>query len=152
MSITVVPEMDPSNLEKILEVLPEPQSMEVYLFGEFDYTSVARQAEHIVPGLKIYGQGILFEVEKPSKETVLELYKISQKAKDGTKDMRQRRIDLAKLEWYLDKHVHIELTPTHLDVTYSGKEPGYVTFLRNVLVHTGIRLKIENDNAKYGKD
>ena len=159
MSIRVIPEMDSNDLEKILEVLPKPNSAEFYLFGEFDYSSIEKQAADILPGIKFHGYGTKFQMQEPTKEKILEIYKKFHEWEDKIKTNSNRksindekRMQLDNIEWYLDGHVTIKLTPTQVSVFYRGKEPVYVTFLRNVLVYTGIRLKIENDNSKYGQD
>ena len=45
------------NLEKILEPLPEPTKVEIDLYGPFDFSSVSRQVEEIIPGTRIKNPG-----------------------------------------------------------------------------------------------
>src|SRR3989344_8280985 len=79
MSITDgSPPLSLGNLEKILEPLPEPTKVEIDLYGPFDFSSVSRQVEEIIPGTRIRSPGgitlYVLEVQDPSKESILKSY------------------------------------------------------------------------------
>lgn len=170
MSIHVIPEMSPEELEKVLKHLPEPTYAEVSLFGDFDYSDISHQAQEVVKGAALQtGGGLTFRLEDVSKEKILDIYRKShglnypvQPAKiqglsvqeaftEGEKERmrqtgelyRQRRIDLHKVVWSLDDHVKIELTPWEVNARYRNQEPDYISQMRQELAGTTVRLGIE---------
>jgi len=54
-----------------------------------------------------------------------------------------RRIALTKVDWYLDDHVKIELTPCEVNVKYSGQEPSCISQIRQELAGTDFELEIK---------
>ena len=73
-----IPPMNPEDLEMVLKHLPEPTSVEVYLSGNYDFSSVYSQMEEVQPGAKFKrGNFSNSYLENPSKEKILEIYKSS---------------------------------------------------------------------------
>src|SRR3989338_3109743 len=150
--LLTIPEMSLGELEKALKHLPEPLYAEVSLYGNFDYSALFQQAQNAMKGAKLKnGGGLVFRLEDPSKENLINIYKKSYELRkndqktNGTKI--QRRIDLHKAYWYSDNHVKIELTPWEITASYQGQEPKYISQMRQELVGTNVRLRLEVNNA-----
>lgn len=149
--------MSPETLEKILGYLPEPTSVEVRLFGEFDYSDIARQFQGVSEGLEVETPGdLVFRLKNPSKEKVLDMYRKSRlPIEEGSRayppelDKKeeieawthkqvleyaklQNRVALHRISWHLDG-VQIELTPYKMKIEYSGQEPEYISRMRKEL-------------------
>lgn len=151
--------MLPQELEKILKHLPEPSSVEVVLYGDFDYSSIAHQVAAVIPGIKLRQswEGTLFHVEDCSKKYVLEIYRrawamlpergqIGKPERDSGRvkgtGKNPRRIDIHKVQWYLDDNAGVELTPWEVHVKYRGQEPEYIARMREEIAGTNVRLEI----------
>ena len=147
MSIHVIPEMTPEELEKILKHLPKPTYAEVRLFGNFDYSGMSHQAQEVVQGVELQdGRGLVFRLKDASKENILNIYRKSNELKE-VKPTREtgipRRIDLHKVGWCLDDQVQVELTPWKVNAKYGSQEPNYISQMRQELAGTNVRLGIE---------
>jgi len=128
-------------LKKVLKYLPEPTYAEVSLFGNFDYSDLFRQAQEVVKGIFLQtGRGLVFRLEDVSKEKIFNLYRKSQNPR---KSGIPKRIDLYKVDWYLDNQVQVELRPGEVNVKYRGLEPNYISQMRQELAGTNVRLRIE---------
>jgi hypothetical protein len=158
------------DLEKILEHLPEPNSMEVNLFGEFDYSDISRQTNEVVQGAELIdGTNIQCHLKNPSKKLLLDIYKASYEMRNKKTDeephkvnfnnpsdsdrekilehmknkARQKRIDLEKASWYLPSNVRVELTRYKVSISYSGKQPDYISKIRKHLEQNNIDSEIK---------
>ncbi|MBI5347493.1 MAG: hypothetical protein HZB66_02695 [Candidatus Aenigmarchaeota archaeon] len=138
----VIPEMTPEELERVLKHLPEPSYAEVILVGDFDYSSISRQAQE-VQGVELqhsHSCPLVFGLKGASKETLLDIYRTSNESRKVKFTRETRRIDLHKVGWYLDSgDVHVELTPTAVKVSYRDQEPDYISQMLQELTGTIVR-------------
>lgn len=120
------------NLEKILALLPEPNSIEVSIFGKFDYSSIYNQAKEINPKieLKIESSKSKYSVLKPTKEIILDIYKKSYLNDDsGKKGTKQ--IILEEVKW-LHPNYTLELTPWGIKIKCGDNEPSFLSELKSL--------------------
>jgi hypothetical protein len=97
-------------------------------------------------------------LRNPSKERILEIYRKTQNLGEmpGKEGAVSGIMSLKKVEWALDHHVRINLTPSDLEIRYSDErgEPDYVSRLkrelssRNPDTITFVRQKISNPRAE----
>lgn len=144
-----IPQISLEGMEKVLKHLPEPNSVHVSLTGKFDYSSLYSQAQEVNPDIKIGGGGgSHFLLENPSKEKILNIYKKSGVLAEETstqESYEDRRISFHNASWSLDDEVHtepvqIELTSYEVNVNYKGKEPAYISQMRQDLAETNVTL------------
>ncbi len=142
---TVLP-MESGDLEKILKYLPEPNSVEVQLYGDFDYSSISQQAKQLVKGaeLRALSGAPVFYLEKPAKNVISRIYEKQQEAKKS----REPYLCLKEATWCIDG-TEVILTPAELEVRCEGKEPEYISKIRKELAKTPVRFKIEIVNKRY---
>jgi len=133
--------VDPKDLEKILEYLPEPSSATVRLLG-LDYSSIFNQAKKLIPDVQFFELCELkVELKKPSKERILDIYRKSYE--NPKKDFW-----LEEVSWSGDSYgaTQIKLDPFNIQVNYRGsEEPEYITKLKNAfseIASTEMRLSI----------
>jgi hypothetical protein len=148
--LEVIPQMSPEELKRVLKHLPEPTYAEVILFGNFDYSSISRQAQEVVQGAELQDcGGLVFRLKDASKENILNIYRKSNELSE-VEPAREtgipKRIDLHKVGWHLDDNVQIKLTPWKVNVKYHGKEPDYISQMRQELAETNARMKFEVNN------
>lgn len=149
MSIKLAETMSSGELEKILKHLPEPDYVDVYLFGDFDYSGISSQVSKVVEDIKLTeGELLSFRLENSTKEKILEIYKKSEEL--IKKDITKRRIDLKEACWYLSDlsfgHNEIKLTPAEVSITYNRHIPKenykVIKKLINEVEKTEVRLSI----------
>lgn len=78
--IQVIPEMLPKDLDAILKCIPEqPTQVQVQLFGEFNYSSIVKQAEKVLPGVDLSKQngGHTYTLDKPTNKLISTVYRKS---------------------------------------------------------------------------
>ncbi|MFH0949155.1 MAG: hypothetical protein V1802_01580 [Candidatus Aenigmatarchaeota archaeon] len=146
MFVTIDKGMSSEKMEKVLEYLPEPSSVEVSLYGNFDYSDIFRQTGKIVPDIKLQpipapNSKITFKLENSSKEKILEIYK---KSIEPVTTANFRRIQFDKAEWSPGGYGEITLTPYGVHVS-AGYEPvpSYISQMGKELAGTGVRITIE---------
>lgn len=141
-----IDEMTPEAFGKVLKHLPEPTVVEVALFGNFDYSDISRQAQAVIPNTKIgTSGGLVYRLEKPSKEKALEIYEISHALKDippTDENPNPKRIGIHNLKWYIGRHVQIELDPWKVEVKYRGQKPDFVSRMEQELAGTDVQFTI----------
>ena len=143
MSVEEIPEMSVSDLEKVLSYLPEPRHVEVYLTGCIDYSGFSKLA-----GIELTMGSELpkFRLASPSKESVIKIYNEQERRlKEAVDSSDGMVVSFAKAEWYKDR-VQIEVTPWNVKVEYHGKEPEYITRMREAVSETTVRLEILVNN------
>ncbi|HLC46794.1 MAG TPA: hypothetical protein VJI75_03560 [Candidatus Nanoarchaeia archaeon] len=142
MSIDIIPQMTPEELESILTPLPEPFHAEVALYGSFDYSSIYSQAQEAVPSIRLSDPGgLIFRLEKVSKESILNIYKRSKEVEK--RESTFKKIELRAVKWYLQDDVQIKLTPWEISVKYAGREPTYISKMRKEVAKTKVKLDIK---------
>lgn len=145
--------MNPKDLETILELIPiEPNSVKVSLYGAIDYSSVTNQIKSS-EGLEIYSHGGLpFKLRAPTKDKILTIYRkqfgldVNRIRYDEVYN-KQAVIKFNEAYWYKD-NVAIALTPYNIKVEYKGKEPDYVSKIRDAVSERNVNLKIEVMNKQ----
>ncbi len=122
----VIPPISLETLETILQHLPEPSSIEIYLYG-FDYSTLSCQVQKLISGLQLQQTSGTFRIENPSKQLLLEIYK------SEIKNVKKRpRVYFRKAEW-IEQNGSLTLTSTDLKANYSGKEPEYLQRIRTAV-------------------
>lgn len=112
MVMLVIPPLPEKVFHKIIEVLPNPSSVEIRLYGDFDFTSIDKQVRQLLPQVKFESHGEqIYRLRDPDKETILKIYNASTNQPDHAKI--QRGISIHKVEWWLNG-ASIELTPMEL--------------------------------------
>lgn len=145
--------MNPNDLETILNLIPiEPNSVKVSLYGAIDYSSIFNQIKSS-ERLEIYTRGGLpFKLRAPTKDKILTIYR-KQFILDGSQviydelEKKQAVIKFNEAYWYKD-NVAIALTPYNIKVEYKGKEPDYVSKIRDAVSEKNVNLKIEVMNKQ----
>ncbi len=150
-----------SELEGVLKHLPEPSGVELRICGNFDYSSICRQAEkmvdeELVEKLGDSDSGPLY-LKNPSKEKVLKLYQQFQAQEPGVLSELllegiisiKSKISFVRAYWYLDGGVRITVTPSSVQASYfnidQGRkmpEPEYISRLREELAGTKVDFSI----------
>ncbi len=142
----------PSELELILEVLPEPLEALVSLCNYNDQIfKVLREAEKTISeiGLENIGISIVAELKYPTKQKILNIYKSSYNIDNmAHPDFVKPRIELHRINWDIRKkednnlfESNITLTPSRgINIDYWGAEPQYIAQLRQILVNTHIPI------------
>ncbi|MBI2579092.1 MAG: hypothetical protein HYW26_05250 [Candidatus Aenigmarchaeota archaeon] len=147
----VTPPASPVIIRTILQVLPEPSSVEVHLSGNLDYSSISKQVGEILPGVEIY-KGHDFYLKDPEKETIFDIFLPSSGSANAERHS-VRGIQLIKATWYIPdlmaydlRHpssAHIELTPYELSISYNSPMPDYVSKLVQKIRRGKVALKFE---------
>jgi len=147
-----IPQLTPENMGKILKHLPgEPEIVEVSLYGPYDYSSLYKQATEALPPVKISTRGgTIFEIEDPSKERIIEIYKqshglIFDNIPVNTPEYQQfardlagkRRVEFHRALWK-DAYAEATLTPWKLDIEHDGSEPSYAAQIREEFAGTDL--------------
>lgn len=140
-------ELTVEKLEEILEFMPQPNHITVDAYG-FDLSSITGGASDLLPEATLEDPGrITFNVEDPSREKVLAIYKHFYGKTDVlSTEFESPGIELNSVGWYLEHNGHIRLTPRKVEAKYIGEEPAYFTRMRHALRGTNINLEIKVEN------
>ncbi len=155
--------INPSELEKALEVLPEPRLGLVKLDWYRDLIcNIVRAGEKTVPGIKLHNCGLSIKawLTQPTKESIMDIYRQEYEKHEDYCNM-EPIVELKWIMWesdnFFDKDIeaqkwHTVMTPKKgFRVEYLGEEPQYVSNLRQVLSGTRVPLKIvANDYSRFG--
>lgn len=136
--LQVLPKMELSQLEAILEQLPEPDSVKVRVYGRIpnDFSYSLRE-------------GVLeSSLKEPSKDSILQIYKDSLERERPPKE--EHWMDFEKANWNYDNG-SVKLTPYEVKVQYTGKEPIHITRLRKKAENLGFKLEIMINSGYVGK-
>ena len=140
--------MSISDLEKVLKYLPEPMKVEVTLCN-FDLSDIKKQANELYSKLNLRDlgyQSLEGKLEDPSKEKILEIYKLNRERTGAEID--KRFISFKKAEWNLTNLV-IRLDPFSVLVKCSSDIPDYINKMREELKDTFVDYKIEQRRTLY---
>ena len=154
----------PNELEKALKVLPEPEYASVKLTNYDDQiTHILREAEKTVPGVELSRIGGIsieeISLDNPTRERIMDVYRSSYGANDlGHPDFTKPRVELSRLSWDLRKEENeqtfesqIVMSPEEgFGIQYWGKEPEYISQLRDVLSESKVKIEIvANDYSGF---
>ncbi len=150
MVMLIVPQLPEKVFRKIVEILPTPSSVEVELFGNFDYTPIYKQVRQLLPEAELDWQGgHVYHLKNPQKEIILKLYQApvpSQKEPTSQSGRLsgavEKSVSIKKIEWWLED-ANIRLTPWELEIEYTGKEPGYVAELREAIALPEVVVQVK---------
>ena len=144
--------MTPENLERTLRYLPEPDYVAFEVYG-FDFSGVFEQAQKIVPeatlGIILNGRKT-FELDKPTKEKVLVIYRRFHGKNYATApELESPGMALDRMHWWPEDGTKVTVTPDKVEATYRGREPEYLTKLREELLGTNVPIEIKAENEQF---
>lgn len=144
MSIEIIPRINPGNLSKILESLPEPTSLDVFVCGSLDYDPFSAQINSSIKFKNPNSNNmLLLGIENPTKERLLEIHKADYEfeGKPSSSVNYHARIGFFEAMFY-DEMTQIKITPWRVNIDYRGLEPESVKKVREAVNGLDIPLTI----------
>jgi len=150
-----VPKMLVSELEKILNILPNPKYIEVRLSGNYsNYSHLIKDLEGILPNIEISPVELRLEIKNINKDQILKLYKrnlereknfyknIEKKILQEEKRIEMGSINLNEINWY-EKNYKIKLSPYNLEINYQVEEPEIISNLKRALKEFNTKIELD---------
>lgn len=140
--LAIVPEIKPEKLKEILDILPEPKSIEIQLNENFDYSFLKDQLGFIGDLEFQISAPAGIKLRNPTKEKILDIYTnniYTKESYDG------KKVNLKEINWFFaEPYLDITLTPFKININYKGKQPDLVSKLLDYLSESDENINIQS--------
>lgn len=124
--------MSDEEFETVLKYLPQPFYAELKTAPNRDYSGLEGQIRKIIGDTTQHKlNNIGFTIREPSKELLLN---IKRDKKSG--------LSIERVVCHSEDFVEAELTGYKVNISYKGKEPDYVSKIRQELTNSGVEINV----------